>query len=197
MIWNVGIGIIMIWGFLAVLYLLGALLLGFPERTVDDVVEFLRPVDLDQAEVLLDPGANLELRWKLDADTYREIQRKRIHIYLELLWRMAHNSMILVEFGNREAARLERSSQQERGRRQAEVIAALQRAAVNVRIYSIVTIVKLAFLMAIRPMLTPSLASFRTMAEVDGIQSYKTLREVSTAAFEEFRRSTEKLVLNF
>jgi hypothetical protein len=197
MIWNVGIVIIMIWGFFAVLYLLGALLLGFPERTVDDVVQFLRPVDLDQAEVLLDPGANHELRWKLDADTYREIQRKRIHSYLELLRRMAHNSMILVEFGNREAARLERSSQQERGRRQAEVIAALQRAAVNVRIYSIFTIVKLAFLMAIRPMLTPSLASFRTTAELDGIQSYKTLREVSTVAFEEFRRSTEKLVLNF
>ncbi len=197
MIWNVGIGIIMIWGFLAACYLLCVVLLGFPERTVDDVVEFLRPVDLDQAEVLLDPGANLELRWKLDAATFREMQRKRMHIYLELVRRMAHNSMVLVEFGNREACRLEASTKKGRAARQAEVIASLQRAAVNVRIYSIFTIVRLRLLMAIRPMVTPSLSIFRSVAELDGIQTYKTLREVSTAAFDEFRRPTEKLILNF
>lgn len=196
MIWTIGISVVIIWGVLAGLYLLGVFCSDFPGRTIDDVVEFLRPVDLDQAEVLLDRGANLELRWKLDSQTYCEMQRKRMRVYLELVQRMAYNARVLVEFGNREALRLERCEATERNVRHMEVISALQHAAVKVRIYSLLTILKLRGLMAIRPMLTPSLVRFRVAGKLDGIVSYKTLREASTAVFREFRRPTDKLVLN-
>jgi hypothetical protein len=189
MIWTIATWAVIAWGVLATLYMVGVALLSFPGRTVDDVVDFLRPVDLAQAELLLDPGADYELKLKLDAETLREVQRKRVHVYLELVRRMAHNARVLVEFGNREAVR--------RTGREAGVIAVLQREAVKVRLYSLLTILKLRVLLAVRPRQTPSLVKFRIAAEVDGISSYKGLREASTTAFAEFKRPVDKLILSF
>src|SRR5579859_3869549 len=94
-------------GMLAILYMLGVALQRFPGRTIDDVAEYLRPVDLGQVQMLLDPGADYSSTCKLDPETLCEVRRKRIQMYLELLARMAHNARVLVEFGNREARRLE------------------------------------------------------------------------------------------
>jgi len=139
--------------------------------------------------MLLDPGADHELKWKLDAETLCEVRRKRMHVYLELVRRMAHNALVLVELGNREADR--------RTGREAEVIAILQHEAVKVRVYSLLTILRLRVLLAVRPMQAPSLTKFRMVMEVDGISSYKELREASTAVFEEFKRPVDKLILSF
>ncbi len=184
-------------GMLAILYMLGVALQRFPGRTIDDVAEYLRPVDLGQVQMLLDPGADYSSTCKLDPETLCEVRRKRIQMYLELLARMAHNARVLVEFGNREARRLEVSEAGQQTVRQREAIAALQFAAVSVRIYAVFAIVMLWVLLVIRPLQAPSLTRFRKVVDVDGIQSYEALRQTSAAVFEEFRRSTEKLLLNF
>jgi hypothetical protein len=174
---------------LSILYMVYLALVDFPERTVVDVVEFLRPVDLAQAEVFLDPSEDYELKWKLDAKTLREVQRKRARIYLEMVRRMSHNARVLVEFGNWEATR--------RTGRVAEVIGVLQKEAIRVRMYSFLTIVELNVLLAMRPLQTPSLMNFRVVFDIDGISSYKGLREASTAVFKEFKQPVDKLVLSF
>src|SRR5579859_3321472 len=101
MVWTVATWIVIAGCGIGLLYILFTLLLRWPGRTVDDVVDFLRPVDLDQLSMLLDPRADFELSWHLDAGTLCEIRRKRMQKYLELLGRMSHNSRILFEFGNR------------------------------------------------------------------------------------------------
>src|SRR5579859_2186344 len=197
MVWTVATWIVIAGCGIGLLYILFTLLLRWPGRTVDDVVDFLRPVDLDQLSMLLDPGADFELSWHLDAGTLCEIRRKKMQKYLELLGRMSHNSRILFEFGNRESIRLQASSIGERGARQIQAIAALQSAAVSVRMYSVCAIIILRVLLVVRPTQALSLGKFRKVVEVDGIKSYEELRGACTTVFEEFQRPTDKLVLNF
>ena len=197
MIWTLATWAVLAGSLLAIFYMFVTALVHFPGRTVDDVAEFLRPVDLERVQLLLDPAMDFELTWKLDPETLREVRRKRIQVYLELLGRMAHNARVLVEFGNREASRLEVCGTEEQATPEAKAIAALQVAAVNVRIYSVFAIVLLRVLLAIRPIQAPSLVGFRSLAELDGIESYEALREATTVVFEKFRRPTDKLILNF
>jgi hypothetical protein len=110
----------------------------------------------------------------------KETQRKRLHLYLEIVTRMAHNARVLVELGNREVDRQEG--------RAAELIRNLQQEAVKVRAYSLFTALKLRVLLAIRPVQAPSLTKLRTFADIDGIASYQCLRVASTELFNEFRR---------
>lgn len=180
MIWTIATWVIIGWGTLAVFYAVGAILLKFPSRTVDDVTPFLLPVDLEQAEALLDPAIYFHLRWNLDPQSLKETQRKRLHLYLEIVTRMAHNARVLVELGNREADRREG--------RAAELIKNLQEEAVKVRAYSLFTALKLRVLLAIRPAQAPSLTKLRKFVDIDGIASYKCLRVASTELFNEFRR---------
>jgi hypothetical protein len=76
----------------------------FPKRDVDvdDVIPFLYPVDISLAESLLDPATEFEFRWKLAPPQFREAQRKRMRLFLELTRRMAHNSKVLVEYADSE-----------------------------------------------------------------------------------------------
>ena len=189
MIWSMATWIVIGWGLVAAVYMVGTALLRFPGRTIDDVVAFLRPVDVEQAEALLDPTTDVELRWNLDPATFCEVQRKRMHMYLELVRRMAHNSRVLVELGNR--------GEYSRDEREADLIGALQREAVTVRLYSLLTIIRMRVLLAIRPMSAPSLAKLRSIKNVDGLSSYKALRAASTAIFEEYCRPVDKLVQSF
>lgn len=180
MIWTIATWVIVGWGTMAVLYAVSAVLLKFPSRTFDDVTAFLLPVDLEQAEALLDPAIYFQLRWSLDPKSLRETQRKRLHLYLEIVTRMAHNARVLVELGNREADRQEG--------RAAELIRNLQQEAVKVRAYCLFTALKLRILLAIRPVQAPSLTKLRTLVDIDGIASYQCLRAASTELFQEFRR---------
>jgi hypothetical protein len=195
-IWIVATWAVIGAGLLAIVYMAFTALTRWPGRTIDDIVDFLRHVDLEQVQLLLDPGADFELAWKLDRGTLREIRRKRMMMYLELLARMAHNARVLVEVGNREAARLEVTNSSEQTRREAEAIAALQAAAVSVRVYSVFAFAILWVLLVIRPAQAVTLAKFRKVADLDGIESYEALRAASVAVFEQFRRPTDKLILS-
>jgi len=169
------------WALLMFIFAVFVSLLRFPGRTVDDVTSFLRQVDLEEAEMLLDPAVHFALRWNLSEREMKEMQRKRMHLYLEIAIRMAHNAGLMIELGNRELY----GHQQERT---VELVNKLKQEALQVRIYALVTILKLNILLAMRPVQTPSLAPLRKACAIDGIKSYKALRSASTALFEEFRR---------
>jgi len=171
--------LIVSWGALACVYMLYRAWSRFPRRDLDDVVHFLYPVDLSLVESLLDPAADFSLRWSLTPRQYREEQRRRMRLYLELVRRMAHNSVVLVEFGNAVCGDDKLKS---------GIASELQDAAIKVRLYSGFARIKLRArlllplnLVGVMPEL--GLPSLRKAADLDGPESYDGLKAAAAAAF--------------
>jgi hypothetical protein len=168
------------WGALACIYMLRCAWSRFPRRDVDadDVIPFLYPVDISLAESILDPAAEFECRWKLGPRRFREAQRKRMRLYLELTRRMAHNARVLVEYADAE--------KHSPDPRRVSLASALQEKAIGVRLYSLLTGIKLRFWLLLRADIlnsTPVLAHLRTTGEIDGLQTYSALKTAAAAAF--------------
>jgi hypothetical protein len=173
--------LIVAWGVIACIYMLRRAWSRFPKRDVDDVIPFLYSVDISLAESLLDPAAEFQCRWQLGPREFRAAQRKRMRQYLELTRRMAHNSRVLVEYADAEKNSLDP--------RRATLAAELQQKAVEVRIYSLMTAMKLRFWLLLRSdirLTAPVLANLRTAGEIDGLQTYTALKAAATAAFNRF-----------
>jgi hypothetical protein len=150
----------------------------FPKRDVDDVIPFLYPVDISLAESLLDPAAEFEFRWKLQPPQFREAQRKRMRLYLELTRRMAHNATVLVAYAD-----AEKSSHDPH---RVSLATTLQEKAVEVRLYALLTRFKLHLRLLLRSDLltvTPVLSHLRTACDIDGLQTYSALKIAAAAAF--------------
>src|SRR5271156_6212836 len=132
------------WGALSCIYMLRCAWRRFPKRDIDidDVIPFLYPVDISLAESLLDPAAEFGFRWKLGPLQFREAQRKRMRLYLELTRRMAHNSKVLVEYADSEKNREDP--------RRANLASTLQEKAIEVRLYALLTGIKLRFWLLLR-----------------------------------------------
>src|ERR1700688_1604840 len=149
--------LIVAWGALSCIYMLRCAWRRFPKRDVDDVIPFLYPVDLSLAESLLDPATEFEFRWKLRPRQFREAQRKRMRLYLELTRRMAHNATVLVAYADAE----KNSEDPQR----ASLASALQEKAIEVRLYALMTRFKLRLWLLLRSeILTfrPALPHLRT-----------------------------------
>jgi len=172
--------LIIAWGALACIYMLRCGWSRFPKRDVDvdDVVPFLYPVDISLAESLLDPAAEFEFRWKLGRLEFREAQRKRMRLYLEVTRRMAHNSKVLVQFAD-----AEKNNQDPR---RVLLASALQQKAIEVRLYSLMTRIRLRFWLLFRSDILnsmPVLSHLRTAGDIDGLQTYTALKTAAAAAF--------------
>jgi hypothetical protein len=150
-----------------------------PKLVLGDVVHFLYPVDPSLLEGLLDPAADLELRWNLSPGRFREEQRRRMRLYRELLLRMAHNSAVLAEFdtavsGNNNLIAGPGSK--------------LQEAAIKVRVYCTFARGRLGMWLWLPPAAfsvipIPRLARLRKAAAVDGPKAYEELKTAATEAF--------------
>jgi hypothetical protein len=170
--------LIVAWGASTCIYMLRRAWTRFPRRDFDDVVYFLYPVDLSLAESLLDPAAEFEYRWRLSPREFREAQRKRMRLYLELVRRMSHNSKVLVEFGNAEINRNDS--------RNTETARALQQKAIAVRLYAMLTLLKLRlwlWLGLIDLSRKPTMPRLRTAGDLDGLQTYDALKAAAAATF--------------
>jgi hypothetical protein len=168
------------WGFLSCIYMLRCAWTRFPKRDVDadDVIPFLYPVDISLAESLLDPATEFEFRWKLRPPEFREAQRKRMRLYLELTRRMAHNATVLVQYADAE--------NNSRDPRRVGLASTLQQKAIEVRIYSLLTRIKLRLWLLLRSELLtskPVLAHLRTAGNINGLQTYNALKTAAAAAF--------------
>ena len=167
-------------GVIACLVMIGRLWLRFPDRTKEDVIDFLIPVDLEKVEALLDPATEWTLRRGLHPIEFRRVQRKRIHLYVELLHRMAHNAGILIQLGNREATREDQPT--------AELARELQQEAVRVRAYTLVAAAKLRLWLFLRVdswgwFPSPSLCDVREVGGLSCLDSYDRLKEAAGNLF--------------
>jgi hypothetical protein len=170
--------LIVAWGAFCCVYMLYCAWSRFPNRDVDDVIPFLYPVDLSLAESLLDPAAEFQYRWKLSPRQFREAQRKRMRLYLELTRRMAHNSKVLVEYADAEKRSLD-------PRRISRAVV-LQDRAIEIRLYALVTRITLRVCLLLRSDILArrfALHHLRTAGEIDGLQTYHALKAAANAAF--------------
>lgn len=175
-LWN----IVITAGFISCVVIAYWIWFHFPDRTVDDVVDFLLPVDLEKAESLLNPHAESTLRSDLSHQQFRRLQRKRMYLYLALVCKMAHNASVLVEWANREAEGADQHT--------AQLAHDLQQRAVEVRLYSLLTMLKLRFWLLIRldswKMLpAPSLYELHESGGVYGLASYERLKTSASFLF--------------
>lgn len=170
--------LVVAWGALSCIYMLHRAWRRFPQRDVDDVTPFLYPVDLSLAESLLDPAGDFDFRWKLGRRQFRAAQRKRLRLYLEVVRRMSHNSKVLVEYA--EAQKNSPNPQR------ASLASAMQEEAIEVRLYSLLTGIKIRCWLLLRADVVravPALANFRTAGEINGLHSYATLKATAANAF--------------
>jgi hypothetical protein len=180
-------------GFMSCIVIAAWIWFHFPDRTADDVVDFLLPVDLEKAEALLDANAENRLRCDLSRRDFRKMQRKRIHLYVAFVQRMAHNAAVLIDWANREA---------EGGNEQALLARDLQQIAVEVRLYSLLTMLKLRLWLLLRldswqVLPAPSLYELREVGGVLGLESYDRLKTAASFLFLEMgRRNFDELLQN-
>jgi hypothetical protein len=189
-IWNLFITA----GFVAAALAIWLMWFRFPDRTIDDVTDYLLPVDFEKAESLLDPQTEAILRKELSPEEFRALQRKRIHHYLALVQRMAHNAAVLIEWANREA----RTATGQK----LEMVTKLQQVGVEVRLYSLLALIKLRFWLLIRVeswriLPAPSLDDMRQVGGVKGLESYDRLKTAASFLFIEMgQRNFEELLQN-
>lgn len=171
-------------GFLTCAVMMGWVWFHFPNRTVDDVIGYLRPVDLDAARELIDPMMESSLRCEMSPSEFRALQHKRIYLYCEVLKRMSHNAGILVDWANRET---------ESENPQVVMLAKeVQKEAIQVRAYALAASVKLRFWLAIRLhswqiLPAPNLVDTSESVGIAGLDSYDRLKTAASALYLELR----------
>jgi hypothetical protein len=151
----------------------------FSKRTIADVTPFLRPAEHDELESLLDPAQETYFRMRMSPHEFADWQRRRIHLMREYLLRMAHNALVLIEWGNMEA--LEEGNDAE-GFRQKQLLAQeLVQAATEFRLYSVLALAKLKLWLVLPSpfgllFASPSLPSMRHIFGIDALGSYRRLK---------------------
>lgn len=149
----------------------------FPSRAENEVVPYLRSVDLENMKDLLNLSQEGYLRLNLSAESFRLEQRHRIALTLEYYARMAHNTGLLGEWANTEFRKSWKT-----GNREANATGRdLLNACVGFRMHAFVMRVKLhAWLFQIRalPFISiPLLAEARRIGSFDLVYSYEQIKQ--------------------
>ena len=79
------------------------------KRPPNQVVDYLRGVDPDDVGHLLDPATEHYLRLNMSKEQFRKEQRHRLRLALEYIGRLAHNGLIVAEWGQYELKRNRRN----------------------------------------------------------------------------------------
>ena len=177
---NYVIFLIVTFGFVSCIFTISLIWFRFPSRTIDDVIGYLRPVDLEAARSLMDPVLEGCLRRDLSATEFRSTQRKRTLLYIEIMKRMFHNAGILVEWASTES-----------GRMNGETLGPAQHVhheAVQVRAFTLFTIIKLRVWLVMkvyswRIFPAPSLAGTHDSGGVEALEGYDRLKTAATYLF--------------
>ena len=170
------VGVILLMAVYTFLQFLGK----FPARTIDDVKPYLRPIELEELEALLNPANETNFQLRLSPAEFRQLQRKRIHLMREYLLRMSHNALVLIEWGNMEWMGPGQRADLDKDRRM--LAQELVQAATEFRLYSLVALLKLKLWILLRldawPILpSPRVSGLRKLAGIDAVRAYLRLKD--------------------
>jgi hypothetical protein len=152
-----------------------------PERTIHDLIPLLEPINLEEIELLFDPGEASFLRSNFSDAEFSTLQSKRLDLAREYLRRMAHNAAVLAEWADRES----------RNTATEELASELHRDAVHVRIYALSARMWLNVWVVLR--LGPSrwlptslVTDCRKCAGISGLPAYGKLKKTAATLFAQF-----------
>ncbi|HXB22683.1 MAG TPA: hypothetical protein VNV88_14950 [Candidatus Solibacter sp.] len=170
------VGVILLMAVYTFLQFLGK----FPARTIDDVKPYLRPIELEELEALLNPANETNFQLRLSPAEFRQLQRKRIHLMREYLLRMSHNALVLIEWGNMEWMGPGQRADLDKDRRM--LAQELVQAATEFRLYSLLALLKLKLWILLRldawPILpSPRVSGLRKLAGIDAVRAYLRLKD--------------------
>jgi hypothetical protein len=170
------VGVILLMAVYTFLQFLGK----FPARTIDDVKPYLRPIELEELEALLNPANETNFQLRLSPAEFRQLQRKRIHLMREYLLRMSHNALVLIEWGNMEWMGPGQRADLDKDRRM--LAQELVQAATEFRLYSLVALLKLKLWILLRldawPIIpSPRVSGLRKLAGIDAVRAYLRLKD--------------------
>jgi hypothetical protein len=162
-----------------------------PKRTIHDLIPLLEPINLDEIEVLLDPGEASFLRSNFSDTEFSALQSKRLDLAREYLRRMARNAAVLTEWADREIGRNTATE---------ELASELHRDAVYVRIYALSALMWLNLWVILR--LGPSrwlptsmVTDCRKCAGISGLPAYGKLKNTAANLVLQFGyRESEQLL---
>jgi hypothetical protein len=152
----------------------------FPRRTIHDVAPFLRAAEADEFESLLDPAQEVNFRLRLSPREFASWQRKRVLLAREYLLRMAHNSLVLIEWGNMELFGQE-ASDSAQAQQKRLLAQELVQAATEFRLYSMLALFKLRLWLLLPSRFlfldfSPNLAQLRNLFGINALGAYSRLK---------------------
>jgi hypothetical protein len=154
----------------------------FPRRTIHDVTPFLRAAEAGEFESLLDPAQEVNFRLQLSPREFTAWQHKRLLLAREYLLRMAHNSLVLIEWGNMELFGQEASGSELAQQKQL-LAQELVQAATEFRLYSMLALFKLRvwLLLPSRFFLnsSPSLPHLRNLFGINALNAYNRVKSAA------------------
>jgi hypothetical protein len=147
----------------------------------NQVVDYLRGVDPDEVGHLLDPVPEHYLRLNMSKEQFRKEQRHRLRLAFEYIGRLAHNGLIVAEWGQYEIKRNRRTPLVE----QQETCLDLVSAALQVRMCGFVlrARIKLWLIgMALLPFLGPP--SVEKLVDFGGAELLEFYRAMTSSALQ-------------
>jgi len=156
----------------------------FPRRNVADVVFYLRRTEMEELDSLLDPIQEKNIRFQLSRLEFREWQRKRVHLMYEYLLRMSHNALVLIEWGNMESGHDALAPTSQKALERQALAQEMVRAATELRLYSVLALVKLKLWIVLRMDAWPldsggSIPALREVFGIDALATYSRVRETA------------------
>src|ERR1700694_1948538 len=161
----------------------------FKERTLDEVFDFVYPLDNQDAGTLFDPEEEEQTAvfWQ-PRELYREEQRRRLARAQTYILRRRHNALIVEQWANTEWSDMRRHHlEDEAGPDLIEAILTVQRAAVEFRVACTTVLARISFWHVLlladqwRILPLPSVAGLRTTGKVDLLLSYRAVKQAALA----------------
>ncbi|HXB21495.1 MAG TPA: hypothetical protein VNV88_08940 [Candidatus Solibacter sp.] len=161
----------------------------FKERTLDEVFDFVHPLDNQDAATLFDPQEEEQAaRFWQTRELYREEQRRRLARAQSYILRRRHNALIVEQWANTEWSDMRRYHlEDEAGPDLIEAILAVQKAAAEFRVACTLVLARIGLwnvlLLADKSRLLPlpSVAGLRTTGKVDLLLGYQAVKESALA----------------
>src|SRR5215467_3526772 len=148
----------------------------FSERTADDVIPYLRSINLEEMKSFFDPEAERYLRLNSSPQEFKRSQWKRCHLALQYIGDLAHNAKVFQEWSKYERTRSRHTLDRETRRTSLDltiVCAQCRICAIAVRLRIYLGLMKMALLPFAAP---PTFNSLPRMGSVEMVSFYRQIR---------------------
>lgn len=152
-----------------------------PNRTFDELIQYIRSVRIESLRELVDLAHEGYLRLNLSPASFRELQHNRVHLLREFLKRMSHNARFLQDWATTECERSSKTLNREARSSSKELIALCMafRLAASIAQFKLLAWSLKIKLLPFAPI--PCLAEARRSHDTDWLYTYERIREAANA----------------